>query len=170
MTRDKKIIAIWAQTENGVIGNNQTMPWHLPAELRHFKETTMGQVLLMGRVTFDGMKRRILPGRETLILSRDKTFAAEGIKAFTSVDEVLTWFEQQDKDLYIAGGSAVYEAFDGLYDRLVQTVIHAEIEGDTFFPPLADDQFTLVSEKKHEKDGDNAYDFTIRVLEKEKKN
>ena len=64
----KQLIAIWAEAHNHVIGKNHTMPWHLPAELAHFKKTTMGSAILMGRVTFDGMNRRCLPGRETLIL------------------------------------------------------------------------------------------------------
>lgn len=70
----KKIIGIWAQTENGIIGKDQVMPWHLPAELQHFKETTMGQAILMGRVTFDGMKKRVLPGRTSIILTQDQAY------------------------------------------------------------------------------------------------
>ena len=70
----KKLIAIWAEDDNHLIGVNERLPWRLPKELQHFKETTMGQALLMGRVTFDGMNRRILPGRETLILTRDSDF------------------------------------------------------------------------------------------------
>ena len=75
----KQLIAIWAEAHNHVIGKNHTMPWHLPAELAHFKKTTMGSAILMGRVTFDGMNRRCLPGRETLILTRDKDFDCEGV-------------------------------------------------------------------------------------------
>ena len=107
----KQLIAIWAEAHNHVIGKNHTMPWHLPAELAHFKKTTMGSAILMGRVTFDGMNRRCLPGRETLILTRDKEFNCEGVTTVTSVEEALAWFEQQDKDLYIAGGAGVYKAF-----------------------------------------------------------
>ena len=67
----KKIVAIWAQDEEGVIGKDNRLPWHLPAELQHFKETTLNHAILMGRVTFDGMGRRLLPKRETLILTRN---------------------------------------------------------------------------------------------------
>ena len=91
----KQIIAIWAEARNHVIGKNHTMPWHLPAELAHFKKTTMGSAILMGRVTFDGMNRRCLPGRETLILTRDKDFDCEEVTTVTSVEEALAWFEQQ---------------------------------------------------------------------------
>ena len=91
----KQLIAIWAEAHNHVIGKNHTMPWHLPAELAHFKKTTMGSAILMGRVTFDGMNRRCLPGRETLILTRDKDFDCEGVTTVTSV-EGDTYFPQLD--------------------------------------------------------------------------
>ena len=113
------------------------MPWHLPAELAHFKKTTMGSAILMGRVTFDGMNRRCLPGRETLILTRDKDFSCEGVRVVTSVEEALSWFEQQDKDLYIAGGAGVYKAFKEVSRHLVV------------------------------KDDKNAYDFSVSRYEKE---
>ena len=73
----KKIAAIWAQDQNGLIGKNQSLPWHLPAELKHFKEITTGHAILMGRVTFDGMHRRVLPNRKTLILTRDRDYQIE---------------------------------------------------------------------------------------------
>ena len=129
----KQIIAIWAEARNHVIGKNHTMPWHLPAELAHFKKTTMGSAILMGRVTFDGMNRRCLPGRETLILTRDKDFDCEEVTTVTSVEEALAWFEQQDKDLYIAGGAGVYKAFDGYYDVLIKTTIEADFRGRHIF-------------------------------------
>lgn len=169
MTKEKKIIAIWAQAENGIIGKNQTMPWHLPAELKHFKETTMGQAILMGRVTFDGMNRRILPGREILILTRDMDFEVEGVIVVHSVEEALAWFEQNDKNLYIAGGSAIYKAFEQHYDSLIQTRIHAKFEGDTSFPELDMARFIPMAEKKVSRDEKNAYDFTVTIFEKEER-
>lgn len=143
------------------------MPWHLPAELAHFKKTTMGSAILMGRVTFDGMNRRCLPGRETLILTRDEDFDCEGVTTVTSVEEALAWFEQQDKDLYIAGGAGVYKAFDGHYDALIKTTIEADLEGDTYFPQLDMTAFKEVSHERVAKDDKNAYDFSISRYEKE---
>ena len=143
------------------------MPQHLPAELAHFKKTTMGSAILMGRVTFDGMNRRCLPGRETLILTRDKDFDCEGVTTVTSVQEALAWFEQQDKDLYIAGGAGVYKAFDGHYDALIKTNIEADLEGDTYFPQLDMTAFKVVSHERVAKDDKNAYDFSISRYEKE---
>lgn len=164
--KGKKIIAIWAQDESGLIGSKQTMPWHLPAELAHFKKTTMGQAVLMGRKTFDGMGRRVLPGREILILTRDNTYQADGVKIVSSPEEVLTWFSQQEKDLYIAGGSGVYSAFREYYDSLVKTTIHACFEGDTYFPEISLEDYQLVEQEDFSKDQKNPYSFTISKFNK----
>ncbi|AWN61574.1 dihydrofolate reductase [Streptococcus sobrinus] len=162
----KQIIAIWAQDQAGLIGANQTMPWHLPAELAHFKKTTMGQAILMGRKTFDGMGRRTLSGREILILTHDKTYQVDGVKTVSSPEEALAWFDQQNKDLYIAGGAGVYQAFINNYTGLVKTIIQARFEGDTYFPEMDMAPYQLVSEENHSKDQKNPYDFTIATYQK----
>ncbi|SEI54581.1 dihydrofolate reductase [Streptococcus equinus] len=162
----KKIVAIWAEDENHLIGVNGGLPWRLPKELKHFKETTMGQALLMGRVTFDGMKRRILPGRETLILTRDKAFEADGVTVVHDMDQVFEWFKNHDKTLYVVGGASIYKAFLPYCDEIIKTTVHGEFEGDTYFPDVDLEQFTKVSESFYEKDDKNAYDFTITVFEK----
>src|SRR5699024_11588003 len=95
----KQLIAIWAEDENHLIGVDGGLPWHLPKELKHFKETTMGQALLMGRVTFDGMGRRVLPGRDTLVLTRDKTYQADGVTVVHSRSEEHTSELQSRFDL-----------------------------------------------------------------------
>ncbi len=87
----KKIVAIWAQDEKGVIGKEDRLPWHLPAELKHFKETTLNHAILMGRVTFDGMGRRLLPGRETLILTRNPEESIEGALVRMSLTFAAVW-------------------------------------------------------------------------------
>lgn len=163
----KKIIAIWAEDDNHLIGQDNGLPWRLPKELQHFKETTMGHALLMGRVTFDGMGRRVLPGRKTLILSRDKDLELEGVALLHSVEEVLAWFEQQDKNLYVVGGASIYELFAPYYDALIMTKVHGSFEGDTYFPQLDLSAFKQVSESHYEKDDKNSHDFSILVLEKD---
>lgn len=166
MKQTKKIIAIWAEDDNHLIGVNGGLPWRLPKELKHFKETTMGQALLMGRVTFDGMNRRILPGRETLILTRDENFKADGVTVVNSLADALAWFENQDKDLYIVGGASIYQAFSGTYDAIIKTSVHGTFSGDTYFPEIDLTGFKEVSQIFFEKDDENAYDFTVTVLEK----
>lgn len=93
----KKIVAIWAQDEEGVIGKDNRLPWHLPAELQHFKETTLNHAILMGRVTFDGIGRRLLPKRETLILTRNLEEKIDGVATFHDVQSVLDWYQAQER-------------------------------------------------------------------------
>lgn len=134
----KKIVAIWAQDEEGVIGKENRLPWHLPAELQHFKETTLNHAILMGRVTFDGMGRRLLPKRETLILTRNPEEKIDGVATFQDVQSVLDWYQAQEKNLYIIGGKQIFQAFEAYLDEVIVTHIHARVEGDTYFPEELD--------------------------------
>jgi len=139
-TVSKQLIAIWAEAHNHVIGKNHTMPWHLPAELAHFKKTTMGSAILMGRVTFDGMNRRCLPGRETLILTRNSEEKIDGVATFYDVQSVLDWYQAQDKNLYIIGGkqgSVFFETrtmveFGCRFDDRSQLLFKASLFGTDF--------------------------------------
>ncbi|MFC3927772.1 dihydrofolate reductase [Streptococcus caprae] len=156
----KRIIAIWAEDENHLIGKEDRLPWRLPKELAHFKETTMGSALLMGRVTFDGMNRRILPGRETLILSR-QAFVYEGVTVVTSLEAALDWYGQQEKSLFIVGGASIYKAFEPYYDELLVTKVHGKFEGDTYFPDFDFSSFELAGQEFFAKDEKNSHDFTV---------
>lgn len=165
----KKIVGIWAQDEKGLIGKDHVLPWHLPAELKHFKETTIGHNLLMGRVTFDGMGRRALPKRLSLILTHDKDYHIdnERVLVFHTVEEILDWYQRQDKNLYVIGGRQMFVLFEPYLDEIVKTDIHASYEGDTYFPQ--DFDWSVWSESAsqfHPKDEANPADFTIRIFEK----
>lgn len=158
----KKIIAIWAQDRSGIIGKSNRLPWHLSKDLEHFKETTLNQVILMGRITFEGMNKRLLPNREILILTSQSNYPVDAITVVRSVEEVLTWYTNQDKTLYIVGGSKVYKLFEPYVDELIVTQVQAEVEGDTYFPKDFDlSMFSLVSSEVYEKDKQNKFDFTI---------
>ncbi|MGT2934648.1 dihydrofolate reductase [Streptococcus castoreus] len=160
----KEIIAIWAEDELGLIGVAGKLPWHLPKELQHFKETTLNQAILMGRVTFDGMNHRQLPNRQTLVMTRDVTYQVDGALVMSSVKEVLDWYHTQEKTLYIIGGSKVLEAFDGFFDRVIKTVVHHQFEGDTYRPTLDLSRFIKESQTFYPRDEKNPYDFTVTVL------
>lgn len=158
----KKIIAIWAQDKSGIIGRNNKLPWHLPKDLKHFKETTLNQAILMGRVTFEGMSKQLLPNRETLILTTQSEYQVDGVTVVTSVEEVLNWYINQDKTLYIVGGSQIYQLFEPYVDELIVTQVQAEVEGDTYFPKDFDfSKFSLVSSTIFEKDELNEFEFMI---------
>ncbi|WP_277295824.1 dihydrofolate reductase [Streptococcus hyointestinalis] len=159
------VIALWAEDEKHLIGACGKLPWHLPKELKHFKETTLGGALLMGRVTFEGMNKRPLPGRETLVLTSDTTYTAEGVTIIHSVDEALAWFHQQDKTLYIIGGAKVYASFDGYYDKAIKTVVHGDFTGDTYFPNLTKSSFVKTAERTFDADDKNPYAFTVEYYD-----
>ena len=159
----KKIVAIWAQDEEGIIGKDNRLPWYLPAELQHFKETTLNHAILMGRVTFDGMGRRLLLKRETLILTRNSDEKMDGVSIFNDIESVLDWYQSQDKNLYVIGGKQIFQAFEPYIDEVIVTQVHASVEGDTYFPEDFDlSLFETVSSKFYDKDEKNPYDFTIQ--------
>ena len=130
---------------------------------------TTGQAILMGRVTFDGMKRRVLPNRTTIILTRDKSYQAENeqVLVFHDVDSVMKWYETQEKTLYIIGGGQIFSAFEPLIDELVITRIHARLQGDTYLPKDFDmTKFQELSHQFHAKDEKNEYDFTVTTFQR----
>ena len=144
------------------------MPWHLPAELQHFKETTMGQAILMGRVTFDGMKKRVLPGRTSIILTQDQAYDPENdtVLLMHSKEEVLDWYRNQDKNLYIIGGSQILRLFSDQLEELIQTMIHATIDGDALAPKFEESHYERVRQVPHLKDEKNPYDFTVNYYKR----
>ncbi len=163
----KKIIAIWAQDDQGLIGQDGHMPWHLPAELKHFKETTTGHAILMGRVTFEGMNKRLLPQRQSLILTHDRDYQAPGALVVHSVAEALAWFEKQDRHLFVTGGAAVYQAFANYYDQAYRTQVHGAFEGDRYFPEIDWTGYSETILLNHPADEKNPYAFSVYQMTKQ---
>lgn len=163
----KKIVAIWAQDKSGIIGKSNKLPWHLPKDLKHFKETTLNQAILMGRVTFEGMNKHLLPNRETLILTSQLDYQVEGATIVNNVEDILNWYNNQDKNLYVVGGSQIYKLFEPYVDELVITQVQAEVEGDTYFPKDFDfSKFSLTSSTVYERDKENEFDFVVEHYER----
>ena len=167
------IYAIWAEDEKKVIGIDGHLPWRLPAELEHFKKTTYHQVILMGRKTFEGMNKRVLPGRITIVLTRDESYPKEDnerVLIMHSVSEVIEWYNNQERDLYIIGGSEMFLLFEKELSSLYKTVVHGEFAGDTYFPDTFDfSKYAKVSADYHKKDEKNPYDFTVEKYERKEK-
>lgn len=126
--RQNMFIAIVASTPDGVIGQDQTMPWRLSSDLRRFKKSTMGGTLLMGRKTFDSIGR-VLPGRQTWVLTRDKTWRAEGVRTFQSENAVIEAIGQSD--LFVVGGGEIYRQWLPHCQEIWWTRVWAKIDGDT---------------------------------------
>ncbi|MEC2075924.1 dihydrofolate reductase [Metabacillus fastidiosus] len=150
---------------NRVIGVDNKLPWHLPADLAFFKRTTMGNPIVMGRKTFESIGKA-LPGRENVILTRDKTYEKEGCTIIHSVDDVEKFAEQTEKEVFIIGGTEIFKQTFAIADRLYITFIDEEFTGDTFFPEFHNDEWELVSEEKGIKDEKNPYDYYFRVYDR----
>lgn len=137
------ISLIVAHDKNRVIGSENQMPWHLPGELKYFKETTMGKPMIMGRKTFESIGRP-LPGRKNIIITRNKNYHHEGIEVVTSLEEALENAGTVD-EIMIIGGAEIFKVALPIADRLYITHIEHEFSGDTFFPEYGS-EWTLTSQ------------------------
>ena len=158
------ITIVAAMTENRVIGRDGDLPWSLPADLRRFMKMTMGHTLVMGRRTFASLPGP-LPGRVTIVLSRDPAFRAEGVTVAPDLDSALA--AAGDGEVFIAGGSAIYAAALPIADRMELTLVHADVEGDTLFPPFDEDAWRLVAEEHHPADERHAHAFSYLGFERQ---
>ena len=152
-----------AVAENGIIGRAGGLPWHLPDDLRWFKQLTMGHAVVIGRRTYESVGRP-LPGRRWIVLSRDPGFRPSGVETAPDLNAALG--RAGGGEIFVAGGAAVYQAALPLADRLYLTVVHAAVAGDTRFPPVNFDDWTLVDERFHPADERHAHAFTFRTYER----
>ena len=135
-----EIIIIAAMAANRVIGRGNTIPWHIPEELQWFKATTMGHVLIMGRKTYESIGRP-LPGRTTIVISRDKNRCFPGCTTVQSLNQALDLCAGREK-VFIAGGAQIYALALPLADTIILSVLGHEVAGDILFPPLPEGDFT----------------------------
>lgn len=157
------LILIAAQTKNRVIGKDGKMPWHLPADLRYFRETTSGHTVVMGRKTYESMGRP-LPNRRNIILTRQKDLKIEGCEVFNDIEEVKKQFK--DEEVFVIGGAEIYELSLPFADRVYLTEIDAELDGDTFFPEIDKSKWREISRKTYIKDEKNKYSLDFVIYEK----
>lgn len=157
---------IVAVSENGVIGRDGDLPWHLSADLKRFKKLTMGNAIVMGRKTWDSLGRP-LPGRTSLVISRQADFS-------TDYDEVLIGANLDDamrqlrnfEEIFIIGGASIYELALSMVDRLHITRVHSVVEGDTYFPGINWDAWELIEETHHEADDRNDHNYSFQIFER----
>lgn len=143
-----------ARAENGVIGREGRLPWHLPADLRRFKAQTMGRPMIMGRKTFESFPAP-LPGRRHIVLTRDRGWSAMGAEAAHSIEEALAW---AGEDAAVIGGAEIFALFLPLATRIELTEIHAAPAGDAIVPPFVG--WRVSSREDHQAEGDRpAYSF-----------
>lgn len=159
-----KLSIIVAMDRNRVIGNNDTLPWHISADLKNFKKITMGKPIVMGRKTHDSIGRP-LPGRENIIITRDKRYQAEGCTVLNSIDEIFEYCKDSE-EVMITGGSEIYKHTLEQATRLYLTEVHTEVEGDTIFPEFDRNEWQEVSREAFTADEKNEFDYSFVVLEK----
>ena len=151
------ITLVVAYTRNRVIGRDNKMPWHLPGDLAHFKRTTLGRPILMGRKTWESIGRP-LPGRQNIVITRNAAYEAAGATVVESLDAALAAAGEVDQ-IFVIGGAEIFNAALPRASRLVATEIDADIEGDTWFSPLPEGEWQEVERLAQPEDNGTSYSF-----------
>jgi len=158
---------IVATSLNHAIGKDDQLLWHLPAALKFFKTTTMGCPVIMGRKTFQSIGRT-LPGRQNVVITRDKNFNADkqyDLTVVGSIDEALVKLHSE-KEVFIIGGGEIYKQSIDSVDTIYITLVNTVIDGDVYFPEIDKSKFDLVWEEKHVADEKNKFDYTFQKFER----
>jgi dihydrofolate reductase len=136
--------------ENGVIGDRGKIPWRIAEDMRHFKAMTVGKPVIMGRKTWDSFPKKPLPGRTNIVVTRDRSFAAEGAVVVHSLDDALTRAQSENpSEIAIAGGADIYDALRARADRIHLTEVHAAFDGDVMLAPFDRTQWREISREDH---------------------
>lgn len=159
-----------AKASNNVIGRDNKLPWYLPNDLKYFKQVTFGKPVIMGRKTWESLKGP-LPGRTNIVITRQADYAAEGAKVVATLEEAVTMAEnvafiEGQEETVIMGGAEIYQLALPKADRLYLTEVHAEVEGDTFFPEYDTSQWKEIGREDFAAEGPNPYDYSFVVYER----
>lgn len=161
---------ICAMATNRVIGRDNSLPWHLSEDLKHFKRVTMGKCIIMGRKTWESIGR-LLPGRTHIVVTSNPNYHAEGIHVVHSIEAAIEFararcVEDGNNEAFVIGGATLYSAAMPLADRFHLTRVHAIVEGDTALAEFDERNWVEVSRVDYRSDSDNPYDYSICVLER----
>ncbi|MEP7079083.1 MAG: dihydrofolate reductase [Ginsengibacter sp.] len=157
---------IVAASENNVIGANNELPWKLSTDFRYFKNKTWGMPVIMGRKTFNSLKKD-LPGRINIVLTSKKDWNAVNVTVVSEVEDAITQAKESDaKEIFIIGGGQVFKQTMDIVNRIYLTRVHTVVEGDTYYPQINENDWKLVSSIDHSADEKNNYSFTFEVWEK----
>lgn len=159
-----RLSIIVAMDDKQLIGKNNALPWHLPADLAYFKKTTTGKTVLMGRKTYESIGFP-LPNRRNIIVSRNASFQAEGCEVVSSIDGALA-LAKDDDEVMIMGGASFYEQMLPSIDRLYITQIEGEFEGDAHFPEFNRNEFVETFKESHAPDEKNPHAYHFTILDK----
>lgn len=165
-----KLSLICAIAQNGVIGRGNKLPWYLPEDLKHFKRTTMGKPVIMGRKTYESIGRP-LPGRTNIVVTRNRNYEAEQVRVVDSLSDAIELAEHTavidgSEEAFIIGGAELYKIALPLVDRMYLTLVHAEVEGDAWFPEITADEWEEVSRAEFPASETNPYSYSICVFDR----
>lgn len=165
-----RLAAIVAAAENGVIGRNNALPWHLPGDLQYFKRVTMGKPIIMGRKTFESIGKP-LPGRSNIVITRNAQFQADGVRVVDSmaaalrVAEDIALIDGVD-EVVVIGGAEIYRESLSQASRLYLTQVHASVEGDAYMPEVEWSHWRETTREHFPAQGANPYDYSFVVFER----
>lgn len=161
-----RVSLLLAASENNVIGKDNKLPWHLPDDLKYFKNLTWGLPILMGRKTFDSIGKP-LPGRKSIVITRNGAWQHEGVDVVHSIEDAIQKAEGYGaKEIFVIGGAEIFETALPTANRIYLTSIHHQFDGDVFFPQINEEEWQVVSSRFCEKDEKNAFDHTYQVWER----
>ena len=161
---------IVAMAENRVIGINNNLPWYLPNDLKYFKQVTMGKPILMGRKTYESIGKP-LPGRTNIVITRNESWQANGVKVVHSLEDAFSLassiveIDGQD-EMMVIGGDQIYQTSLPAIDRIYLTKVHAEVDGDAYFPELDWSEWKEVAREDFKAEGPNPYDYSFIVFDR----
>lgn len=155
---------IVAAAQDNAIGYKNQLLWHMPADLKYFKETTRGHPVIMGRKTFESVGKP-LPGRRNIIITRQKDYQVAGAEVVHSLQDALDLCDPGDEN-FIVGGAQIYAEALGYTDRIYLTLIYEKFKADTFFPPIDQALWQVISEQPHTADARNPYDYNFMIYQR----
>ena len=160
------ISLIAAIGKNNELGKGNTLLWHMPADMKFFRDTTRGHAVIMGRKTFESLPG-VLPNRRNVVITRDKSYLRDGVDVVHSLEEALNLFKGKNEEIFIIGGAEIYKQSMSIADRLYITHIDAEEkDADAFFPEIIPIVWNEVSHEEHEADEKNKFAYTFSIYEK----
>ena len=159
------ITLIVAMGKNREIGKENQLLWHLPKDLKHFKELTSGHPIIMGRKTYESIGKP-LPNRTNIVISRKNDWFEEGILIVGSIKEAVKFAKKIDEEVFVIGGGNIYEQTIDLADKLEVTLVDAVLDADTFFPKINEKVWQKTNEERHQKDEKNEFDFCFQTYER----
>ena len=160
------VTLIVAASTNNAIGINNQLPWHLPTDMKFFKNTTWGMPVIMGRKTFESMNSKPLPGRMNIVISR-QSLTIPGVAVVSSIDDAINEaFRTDCKEAFVIGGGEIFANIINDASRLYMTRVHTHLDGDVFFPQIDERKWECIQRRDVPKDDKHAFDFSIEKWER----